>query len=190
MNTHKIVIMLIGICGQKGAGKDTLGDYIIEKYGYSQYAFANPLKKIIKELFDLSDEQLFGSLKETVDPRWNTTPRILMQYIGTELFRNQLKKLIPELSCENLWIRKFHDWYSKQADNNVIISDIRFIDEFDAVKQNGGLIIKVTRDLEYSDDHISEQFFQTVEPNYTVENNGTMEELYIQIDDILKNENV
>ena len=175
--------MLLGVCGKKGAGKDTVGNYIIEKYGYSQYAFAKPLKKIIKELFDLSDEQLYGSLKETIDPRWNTTPRILMQYIGTELFREQLKKLIPELSCENLWIRKFHDWYSTQT-QNVIITDIRFIDEMNAVKQNNGVIIKVVRDLGITDSHISEQFFQTVTPDHIIENNGSMEELYLKIDSL------
>jgi len=178
-------MVLIGICGQKGVGKDTLADYVIENYKFTQYAFAYPLKKLIKELFDLSDEQLYGSLKETIDIRWNTTPRKLMQYIGTELFRNQLKNLIPELNFDNLWIRKFDDWYSKQT-GNIVVADVRFTDEMDVIKKNGGIIIKIDRSLNYTDDHSSEQFFQTVCPDYILNNNTSKEDLYSQIDDILK----
>lgn len=179
-------MLLIGICGQKGVGKDTLSDYIIQKYNCEQYAFAYPLKKLIKDLFDLSNEQLYGSTKEVVDKRWNTTPRKLMQYIGTELFRNQLKNLIPELNFENLWIRKFDDWYNENRHNNIIISDIRFIDEMEAVKKNGGIIIKVDRNLPYEDTHSSELFYKEVSADYVLDNNSTKENLYKQFDNILK----
>lgn len=179
-------MLLIGICGQKGVGKDTLGDYIIQKYNCKQYAFAYPLKKLIKDLFELSDDQLYGSTKEIVDERWNTTPRKLMQYIGTELFRNQLKNLIPELNFENLWIRKFNDWYAQNKHHNIIISDIRFKDEMEAIKKNGGIIFKVDRKLPYEDNHASELFFKEVVPDFVLDNNSTKEHLYEQFDNILK----
>lgn len=178
-------MVLIGICGQKGVGKDTVGDYIIQKYSFEQYAFAFPLKKLLKDLFELSDDQLYGNTKEVVDPRWNTTPRKLMQYVGTELFRNQLHTLIPELNFDNLWIRKFNDWIAARKDVDVIITDIRFEDEMNAVKENGGVIVKVERTLNYTDSHLSEQFYQTVVPDITIVNDGTKEELYQQIEKLI-----
>ena len=49
---------LIGLLGRKQSGKDTLGNYLVDKYNYKRYAFADPIKDILKIMFDLSDKQL------------------------------------------------------------------------------------------------------------------------------------
>ena len=65
---------IIGFLGKKRCGKDTSGDYLIEKYGFVKYAFADPVKQICKILFDFSEDQLYGNKKEGVDFRWYLTP--------------------------------------------------------------------------------------------------------------------
>ena len=61
--------MIIGIIGQKGTGKDTVADYIVKSNDFKKISYAEPLKKICKELFDLTDEQLNDQHeKEKIDP--------------------------------------------------------------------------------------------------------------------------
>ena len=70
---------LIACCGKKQVGKNTFAD---ECKGFIQYAFAKPLKDTCKVLFLLSDEQLYGNLKEIQDKRWGKSPREIMQQFG------------------------------------------------------------------------------------------------------------
>ncbi len=177
--------MLFGLVGAKGSGKDETANYLKKYHGFQQYAFATPLKNICKELFDLNDEQLHGSLKEVLDPRWNTTPRVLFQKIGTEIFRRHLKNEIPELSCDNIWIKSFEIWFDKHKDQNCVISDCRFIDEIQSVKDRGGKIIIIRRNLVETDGHVSEQIHKEYNADYIIHNNSSIEELHQQLEKIL-----
>src|ERR1700733_9341253 len=97
-------IILIGITGRKRSGKDTIGDYLVNNYGFIRVAFADTLKKALKEIFEFSDEQLYGDEKETVDDYWGHSPRDLLQKIGTEMFREYLPKLCKNMS-DDIWIK-------------------------------------------------------------------------------------
>ena len=93
---------LIGVIGTKNSGKDTLGSYLVENHGYTRYAFGDPVKQICKHLFSLSDAQLNDrKLKEAVDERWNISPRVMFQKIGTEFGQFEIFKLFPELKKKN-----------------------------------------------------------------------------------------
>lgn len=95
---------VIGITGLKYNGKDTVSDYLCKKYGYKKITLADPLKEICGTLFGFSHEQLYGSLKEVPDPRWfGLTPRTVFQYLGTDIFRNNMNKLHPNFE-DNFWI--------------------------------------------------------------------------------------
>lgn len=59
---------IIGVAGRKYNGKDTVADYLVDKFGYTKIAFVGPLKEVCHVLFSFSHEQLHGSLKETIDP--------------------------------------------------------------------------------------------------------------------------
>lgn len=54
---------IIGISGLAGAGKDTVGDYLVKEHACIKIALADPLKRICKEVYDFSDEQLWGGSK-------------------------------------------------------------------------------------------------------------------------------
>lgn len=83
-------VHLVGICGKKRHGKNTVGDLLQAFEAWTPIAFADPIKRIAMDIYGLSYEQCFGGdeHKEAVDPRWGLTPRSIMQRIGTEVARS------------------------------------------------------------------------------------------------------
>jgi hypothetical protein len=178
---------LIGLTGKKGSGKDTIA-IKLKEHGYVQYAFADPLKKGIQQLYNLSDEQLYDeTAKEIEDPRWGVTPRQLFQIIGTEIFQNIIHQYLDlKISPKQHWTFLFEEWYHKKLQENpnikVVVSDIRFPHELECIKALGGKIIKIVRpEFNHNlDKHSSETLIDqmpTENIDYLIENDSTINDL-------------
>jgi len=176
---------IIGLSGPKGSGKSVVADYLI-KNGYIEYAFAEPLKRAIQNIFMLEDEQLWGSKKELTDEFWGVSPRSLMQTIGTDIFRERLGDLCHGFgNSENIWVRCFEKWLQKLNTNNIVVSDIRFVNEAEKIKELGGKIYYISRNNKINDYslHSSESSMELRLNDYIdckINNNGTIPELYNQ----------
>ena len=81
-----------------------------------------------------------------------------------------------------------------------IITDVRFLNEYDAIKKRGGIIIrvnsnfidhvnKITR-VDFENDHLSETALDNATFDYTIDNNGTIEELVEKVKEILIKEKI
>ena len=86
----------------------------------------------------------------------------------------------------------FWNWYQKEKMLDpflkVVVSDVRFLHEFNFLQEKGAYIIKVIRNTDILDNHISENELDILKLddfNGVIENNGTKEELYEKIADIL-----
>ena len=187
-------MVLVGLMGIKGSGKSTAASYLVNNYGFVEKSFAECLKRACKELFLLEDEQVFGTQeqKETPDPRWyDCTPRKIMQYVGTDLLRENLDKIIPELG-KNIFTRHIELWYTAEIAKNpniqVVISDIRFQNEVDFVQKLGGVVIKIDRPLVLTDDtHSSEIELQLITSyDHLINNTDTLEDLSRELDNYMK----
>lgn len=180
--------MLIGLLGYKFSGKDTTADYLVEKYGFKKYAFATALKDVCQILFSFNADQLYGNSKEQVDPYWQITPRSSFQFVGTDLIRNLIHKLLPDVG-DNFWVKVLDRQLNESKElenNNCIISDCRFINEVDYIKSKGGIIIKILRSDTNIDSHISEAGIDAITNyDYIIYNDGTLEELYNKIENII-----
>jgi dephospho-CoA kinase len=161
--------LLIGTTGKKYSGKDTAADYIAKKYNFVKYSLSEPLKSALQILFKFTDEQLHTDLKEQVDPRYGKSPRQIMQHIGTDVLRK----------CYG------DDFFLNHINLNekIIIADVRFKNERDFIKRNGGIIIKINRDTGHNDAHESEN--NNIESDFVIDNNGSKEELFAKLDQII-----
>jgi hypothetical protein len=138
---------LVGLAGKKGTGKTTLCGYLEREYHYKEYSFADPLKRGLMGCFGLTEAQLHDPIqKETVDPFWNVSPRVLMQRVGTDCLRNTLYKTCPELE----WLKG--DLFvllmkrSVQASTkHIVIADVRFKNEVNAIHDLGGVVVYIDR---------------------------------------------
>ena len=80
---------------------------------------------------------------------------------------------------------------SKNNFPNWIITDMRFLNEMEAVKKKDGITIRVNRNLEESkDQHESETELDNAEFDYVIDNNGTIEELIEKVREILTKEKI
>ena len=158
----------IGLLGKKGSGKDTLADYLVNIKGFVKYSFAKPVKDIAKILFNLSETQLYGELKEQVDERWGISPRVIFQRLGTEFGEGQIYDLFPELKIKikdkELWLKLFDIFLEENKDKNIVIADVRFVHEInikDSLMDNN--VSEKQNDLYY---------------DFNIENNDSKEDLF------------
>lgn len=167
-------VMLVGFAGRKRSGKDTAAGHLVDRRGFVRRAFADPLKRTCQDLFDLSDDQVGGDAKDAVDPRYARSPRELMQFMGTEFVRN--------FACETLWVDKFERWYAGAraagGARRVVVADVRFQNEVDAIHRLGGKVYLVTRPgrTDSPDSHASEDVGALAVDGEIV-NDGTIEDL-------------
>lgn len=197
MNTPKWptrALPLIGLVGHAGAGKDTVADTLCRDLGFKKIAFADRLREIVSDLFDVplhyfldrdkkntphphldaqyvshkfssSDlgrwfEPVYSSLEAASHGKsFNlphdiaassifhnllpcgppVTPRRALQLIGTEGFR----RLLSDTVWTDCAMARARELMEKGFP--VVISDIRFRNEFDAVQASGGQVVGISR---------------------------------------------
>ncbi len=179
--------MLIGFLAKKRHGKDTCADYLVNQFGFTKIAFADPLKKGVGELFGFSDEQLYGDQKESIDEYWGITPRLAFQYLGTDVFRNDIQKIMPNIQNQ-FWVRKFQRTYleaiAKDPNARYVVSDVRFQNEVDIIHELGGTVTKIHRpNIDLIDNHLSETEIDRVKNyDHMIQNDGTIKNLHDKLD--------
>jgi dephospho-CoA kinase len=190
LNTQHIMSNLfrvIGVCGRRRSGKDTVASILHELHGYENVKISNDLKTALKILFGFNHEQIEEHLKDVVDERWGVSPRQAMQFIGTEVMQFKIAELLPDIG-RKFWINGFINKHIVGKDTNklLVITDIRFLHEYEELRKHLSdefLMVKVERELPSSqaDNHSSEQEFLQIPVNYTIVNNGTKEDLKLSI---------
>lgn len=150
---------------------------------YTQMHFAQFLKAMMHTLLlrlgidpTTSLAMIDGDLKEMPVPQLcGKSTRHAMQTLGTEWGRDCIDK--------DFWVQA--TLRGAVAAGKAVISDVRFKNEAAAIKEHGGVLVQIVRDAAPNgDSHTSEKIDFT--PDYTILNNGTIEELtqhILEIDD-------
>jgi hypothetical protein len=200
--------MLIGVVGFIGSGKGTVGD-LLEENGFIKDSFAKPLKDACSIMFGWPRELLEGDTevsrnwREEPDSFWSEkfgyffTPRLALQLMGTEAGRNVFHQDVWVISLLN-----------RAKGKDVVVTDVRFKNEINYIQQNGGVIVRVRRGEEpdwykLAEDaaagfssaimgmkdkgiHQSEWDWVGSEFNYTIDNDGTVNELGNKVKELLQ----
>jgi len=187
--------MLIGITGKLGSGKTTVADYLRTNHDFSEYPMARPLKEI-GLLFGFSHQQMYGTQEEKLEvhPYWGVSGRQFLQKVGTELFRDQLPKVLPEMNINRtIWTDIFKYKYQRNPQIDYVISDIRFKDEAETIRELGGIIIRTVRTNKISSatgeehSHVSELEMDGIEADIVINNDVlSLPEVYKILDEIVK----
>lgn len=137
--------MIIGISGKLGSGKSTLADMIIHNYkledneGIVRKSFAGKLKYIVAYLAGI-DEELTKTQegKNTYLKEWGMTVGQFLQKMGTEGMRQGVHL--------NGWVLSLFSEYNPDKKDTWIITDVRFKNEAQAIRDRGGILIRIEGD--------------------------------------------
>ena len=146
--------MLVGLCGNKESGKSAVAKYLLEfGHGFERRSFATPLKAVAQIIFGFSEDQLYGDQKETVDPRYGFSARWVLQQLGTNIVR----EIHPDVWVM-AWERSLTTVHKKSS---VVVDDVRFPNEVQAIRDRGGIILKLHKIGEPTtfDGHASENIY-------------------------------
>ena len=210
--------MIIGINGRINSGKDTVGNLIKDincENNWEIKKFARKLKETASLLTGIPVEKFEDQeFKKTfLDAHWNKeifenktsldknnkaynksivkpmTVRELLQILGTDALRNNLHQdvWVNALMCDYIPYSINSGDY-KKYESNWIITDLRFPNEMQAVKANGGITIKVIRPNDKDiplDLHPSETALDDAEFDYEIVNDGTIEDLRDKVEGII-----
>ncbi len=175
-------ITLIGLTGFAGHGKDTARS-ILEEHGFIGLAFADPIRQMIRQLLDSAgidtDCMDVRELKESTIPELGVSYRQMAQTLGTEWGRS----LHPDI-----WLRLadafISDCYDADTFNtHFVVSDVRFPNEADWVRERGGVIWRVARPgIEAVRPHASESSVDLITPDLVIDNTGTIDDLHAAVE--------
>ena len=176
--------MIIGITGHARHGKDSTADIIVSHFGYRKHSLADVMKEACRVIFGWTDKHLYGELKEVIDPRYGISPRHALQTLGTEWGQYKLSEYdsFKETTGRKLWVNSLLN----RVHGDTVISDVRFPHEAEAIRERGGFIIRVNRDYPVDLTHESERAVDDIEPDFFVDNFGTLSDLEILVVSMLK----
>lgn len=138
------------------------------------------------KLIDIKSLEVTGLINyiKQFDGKIAITIRTLLQFIGTELMKKRFDN--------NVWIRPTINNAHEIANRYslCIIPDVRFKDEEEAIHKAGGKVIRIWRDdahIEYyNSNHVSEEI--NINADKTIDNNGSLQDLYNEIAKVIKDE--
>lgn len=171
---------LIGFSGYARAGKDTAVQ-VLHTEGYQRVAFADIMRDFLYTLnpvvgedsrkdsymrvADVIDRVGWDGYKESY---WGKEIRELMQRLGTDCGRNLLG--------DNIWVDSAFS--NLDPDGRYAFADCRFVNEANAIRERGGLVIRIERPgIGPANAHPSETSLDGYDFDHVVQNNDSHEVL-------------
>ena len=172
--------MIIGLTGYAQSGKDTVAKILVDQYGYTRVAFADKIRDFLYEtnpMYDsIAGEPLFVKARVDRDgwEKAKQSPQIrrLLQNSGVAA---------RKVFGDTFWVdqvigRLGHAWWGYK--DNIVITDVRFTNEADAIKGRGGQIWRIKRiGIDAVNGHVSEHEMDGYPVDQIFTNNGTLDDL-------------
>jgi hypothetical protein len=179
---------VISFIGLKGSGKDeaikacaSLNPVVVK--------MADPLKEMLRAMLTIQrvdkaliERYIEGDLKEQPSRHFGgASPRHAMQTLGTEWGR--------DLMCKDLWTNMMVDRVRDLTSKGylVMLSDVRFQNELDFLKDFDCVTIRIERDQNRPVDlHESERNIDKLDHDFVITNNGTLAGFHEKVRDAVK----
>jgi len=187
--------MLLGLCSLRPqVGKTTVSEYLVSKYGYTSVEMSSTIENMAKKYFgyngnkeDRSQRKMLqdiGLMAKTIDPHYwlyQAVSRVDKRFFG---IKND-KYIIDYEEMSNL--RNILKTNKSIIPENTIISGVRSPDEAEEIIYLGGKVCLISRGevIDANEHKVESQLAGWDRYSFVIENNGTIEELYSKIDNIL-----
>ena len=178
--------LLLGLTAPIGAGKDTAARYLEDQYGFAVTAFAEPVLDMLGALAQHVDVDgawlVERALKEQPMAVLGRSYRELARSLGTSWGR--------ELLDPAWWVRiVHHKWnQARERGDNLLVTDVRHVNEADWLRINGGYLVSLERDGHAFDTHAHRSEFEAeqLRPDHRITNSSTTSHLHDQLDVLME----
>lgn len=166
--------------GLARSGKDTAANECVKR-GYTRLAFADALKVATAYIADEPSHLYFDDIaKDQYTPALEMTRRKALQEVG-----NGIRESLGSMT----WVRRVIRGWKAAGRPPTVISDVRYPNEAHAIRELGGVIVRVNRvGSGLAGDagrHISEAGVPESMVDFDLDNNGSVGELGAEIKKIL-----
>ncbi|QDY79802.1 hypothetical protein [Streptomyces qinzhouensis] len=185
----------VALIGRAGSGKDTVGEHLVARFQFFRVAFADPLKTLALDLDPIVSNEPTGygplSLRLSDVVRrdgWDRAKQLpevrrLLQRTGQALRDRDpdvwLRPLLDKITVADRW------------NVPVVITDVRYRNEADALRKRGALLVQVDRPGEHDHqpdqdqrEHRSETELRDFPADAVLTNGGTVAELHALADQL------
>lgn len=130
---------LIGITGKAGSGKSTTANWLKSHHHFMEQSFAEPIREMLVTMLGESTWEIALETKEEPISSIGKSPRELMQTLGTDWGRQMVHP--------DIWVNSAEEVLDLHLDRgaSVVFSDVRFENEADFIRRQGGCIWHLSR---------------------------------------------
>lgn len=200
-------MQIIGLSGYARSGKDTAAEVLVEQFGFTRVAFADKLREVLYELNPIVDflgrevavedgyidNEILNAapvtggihpigVKDVInrfgwdgykETKWSKEIRRLLQRLGTEAGRQTL--------WDSIWVDAALTGLPEDA--KVVVTDCRFVNEAQAIKDRAGIVVRVERaGVGPANNHPSETSLDDWDFDYTLPNVHDLETFKINVE--------
>lgn len=173
---------IIGLTGKAGAGKDTVGEFLVQQHGFTRFAYADVLKRAALHVDPLifETERLSDVVREHgYDFAKRAFPEVrrFLQEMGLAM-----RQVYPEV-----WLMPLDRLHAEDVD--IVVTDVRFDNEAAQVIDLGGEVYLIDRPGLYVDEsaagHASERGISPDLISGVITNTGTIEALLADAKEVI-----
>ena len=181
--------ILLGLSGAIGAGKSDVAAYLADTLSYTHLSFADALRDAASVFFDIPVYELRDrKTKEVVHPVWGITRRRMLTLLGNDVARDMVRSDFWIIKMQNKIYELQQYATDKQIPSKIVIDDVRYDNEKDAIIEAGGHIIIINRPNNQHYVHstnASEKGISVCDNCTIIQNDGTLEQLYTNVRSVL-----
>lgn len=174
----------LGLSGPPASGKDEIGQVLANKHGFTIVRIADPIREALEGLDPIIEV-------EPTEGQGTLFPYQRLSQVIAELGWDRAKRTIPDVrrllqnfGTESIraldvdfWIRSAMR-KAADVDGPVVFTDVRFPNEVEAIRRQGGILARVERPgFGPVNDHSSESALDDVKPELVILNVGTKRDL-------------
>lgn len=164
---------IIGLTGYARSGKDTVGEILTSQHGFTRLAFADGVRNLaarIDPILDNNGRRLSSYIEQEgwEDSKVHPEVRQFLQTLGVA---------VRDTLGASLWIDALFR-KAVRLGTPVVITDVRFVNEADAIRDRGGVVWRVERPgTGPVNGHVSETAMDGYIPDYTIYNVASLDYL-------------